>query len=78
MIENSILGITDAMFILLTVLTILFIFYKKGSLIYLSFICAALAAFTRYEGLLLIIPLIISYLLRNKQILEDISSESFV
>jgi len=67
-IENSILGVTDAMFILLTVLTILFIFYKKGSLIYLSFICASLTAFTRYEGLLLIIPLIISYLLRNKQI----------
>jgi len=67
-IENSILGITDAMFILLTVLTILFIFYKKGSLIYLSFIFVALAAFVRYEGLLLIIPLIISYLLKNKQI----------
>lgn len=66
-IENSILGITDSMFILLTVLTILFIFYKKGSLIYLSFVCVALAAFVRYEGLLLIIPLMISCWLKNKQ-----------
>jgi hypothetical protein len=67
-IENSILGITDGLFILLVVLTIFFIFYKKGSLIYLSFICVSLAAFVRYEGLLLIIPLIISYWLKNKQI----------
>ena len=67
-IENSILGITDTLFILLTVLIMLFIFYKKGSWIYLSFICTALAAFVRYEGLLLIIPLIISYILKNKQV----------
>ena len=67
-IENSVLGITDTLFILLTVLTMLFVFYKKGSWIYLSFICAALAAFVRYEGLLLIIPLIISYTLKNEQV----------
>ena len=67
-IENSVLGITDALFILLAVLTMLFVFYKKGSWIYLSFICAALAAFVRYEGLLLIIPLVISYALKNKQV----------
>ena len=67
-IVNSILGITDTLFILLTVLTMLFIFYKKGSWIYLSFICTALAAFVRYEGLLLIIPLIISYTLKSKQV----------
>lgn len=59
-IENSILGITDSLFIFFTILTILFIFYKKGKMIYLSFIFAAMAAFVRYEGLLLIIPVVIS------------------
>jgi len=67
-IQNSILGITDGLFILLTTLTMLFIFYKKSSLIYLSFVFVALASFVRYEGLLLIIPLIISYTLKNKKV----------
>jgi hypothetical protein len=66
-IQNSIAGITDSLFILLTVLTLLFIFYKKSSLIYLSFIFVALAAFVRYEGIVLIIPLLVSYVLKNKQ-----------
>ena len=66
-IENSIAGITDSLFILLTVLTLLFIFYKKSSLIYLSFIFIALAAFVRYEGIVLIIPLLVSYVIKNRQ-----------
>jgi len=66
-IQNSIAGITDSLFILLTVLTLLFIFYKKSSLIYLSFIFVALATFVRYEGIVLIIPLLVSYVLKNKQ-----------
>jgi len=66
-IENSIAGITDSLFILLTVLTLLFIFYKKSSLIYLSFIFVALAAFVRYEGIVLIIPLLVSYVIKNRQ-----------
>lgn len=66
LIENSILGITDALFIFLTVLTMLFIFFKKGKFVYMSFIFAAIAAFVRYEGLLLLIPVIIScFLERN-------------
>ena len=68
LIENSILGLTDSLFILLLTLVIFFIFYKKSKLIYLSFIFVAISAFVRYEGLLLILPLIISYLLKNKEI----------
>ena len=67
-IENSILGITETLFIFLVVLTILFIFYKKSSFIWLSFVCAALAAFVRYEGLLLIVPVIISFCIKNYEI----------
>ena len=66
-IQNSILGITDSLFILFTILTMLFIFYKKGSIIYLSFVFVALSAFVRYEGMLLIIPLLISYIIKNGQ-----------
>ena len=66
-IQNSILGITDGLFILLTTLTMLFIFYKKSSLIYLSFIFVALAAFVRYEGIVLVIPLLVSYAIKNRQ-----------
>jgi hypothetical protein len=68
LIENSILGLTDSLFILLLTLVIFFIFYKKSKLIYLSFIFVAISAFVRYEGLLLILPLIISYLLKSKEI----------
>ena len=66
-IQNSILGGTDSLFILFTILTILFIFYKKSSLIYLSFIFVALAAFVRYEGIVLVIPLLVSYAIKNRQ-----------
>ena len=67
-IQNSVLGGTDSLFILFTILTILFIFYKKSSLIYLSFIFVALAAFVRYEGIVLIIPLLVSYAIKNRQL----------
>ena len=66
-IQNSIAGIADSLFILLTVLTLLFIFYKKSSLIYLSFIFVALATFVRYEGIVLVIPLLVSYAIKNRQ-----------
>jgi len=66
-IQNSTLGGTDSLFILFTILTILFIFYKKSSLIYLSFIFVALAAFVRYEGIVLVIPLLVSYAIKNRQ-----------
>ena len=64
-IENSILGITDPLFIFFVTLTIMFIFIKKSKFFYISFIFAALAGFTRYEGLLLVIPILISFFVRR-------------
>ena len=75
-IENSILGITDSLFVFLVVLTVFFVFYKKSSWIYISFSCAAIAAFVRYEGILLIVPIIISYVLKKKQ--HNLSKLKFV
>jgi hypothetical protein len=66
-IENSILGLPGSLFILLSVLTILFIFYKESKFIYLSFMFVGLAAFVRYEGLILIIPVVIVLLIKYKE-----------
>lgn len=67
-IENSVLGITDSLFIFFTVMTILFIFYKEKKFVYLSFVFAVLASFVRYEGLLLIFPVIISQIILHNKI----------
>jgi hypothetical protein len=64
-IENSILGITDPLYIFFVTLTIMFIFIKQSKFFYISFIFAALAGFTRYEGLLLIIPILVSFFVRK-------------
>ena len=64
-IENSILGITDPLFIFFITLTIMFVFIKKSKFFYISFIFVALAGFTRYEGLLLIIPILVSFIVRK-------------
>jgi hypothetical protein len=64
-IENSILGITDPLFIFFVTLTIMFVFIKESKFFYLSFIFVALAGFTRYEGLLLIIPILVSFFVRR-------------
>jgi len=70
-IENSIFGITEPLYILFVILTILFIFYKEGKMIYLSFIFVALTSFVRYEGLLLIIPVMLSFIFQRKNIKKE-------
>jgi hypothetical protein len=66
-IENSILGLPGSLFILFSVLTILFVFHKESKFFYLSFVFVGLAAFVRYEGLILIIPVGIAVLLKYKE-----------
>ena len=64
-IENSVLGISDSLFIFFVAVTIMFVFIKKTKLIYISFIFAAFATFTRYEGFFLILPILISFFIRK-------------
>ena len=64
-IENSVLGISDPIFIFFVAVTIMFVFVKETKLFYLSFIFAALAGFTRYEGFLLIFPILITFFIRK-------------
>jgi len=63
-IENSILGIIEPIFILCIALTIMFTFHNRGKYFYISFALAAISIFIRYEGILLIIPVLLSFLIR--------------
>jgi hypothetical protein len=72
-IENSTLGITEPLFIFFSVITIMFVFIKGTKFIYISFIFAALTTFIRYEGFFLIIPILISFLVK-----KDFQKKSFL
>tara|TARA_Y100000590_G_scaffold189039_1_gene215367 strand:+ start:1040 stop:2638 length:1599 start_codon:yes stop_codon:yes gene_type:complete len=61
LIENSILGLTEPLYLFLGVSAITAFFVKSKKFILLSFAIAALFSIVRYEGLLLIIPLSIMY-----------------
>lgn len=61
LIENSILGLTEPLYLFLGVSAIAAFFVKSKKFILLSFVIAALFSMVRYEGLLLIIPLSIMY-----------------
>jgi hypothetical protein len=60
-IMNSLLGITEPIYLLIGIIIILFSFYKNEKLQYLSFGLAAVLTLIRYEGLLIFIPLTISF-----------------
>ena len=64
MIQNSLLGITDSFFILLLSCSLAFSFSTNRFGAYIGMGTAALAALIRYEGLLLIIPLLVIYYIR--------------
>lgn len=64
MIQNSLLGITDSFFILLVSCSLAFSFSNNRFGAYIGMGTAALAALIRYEGLLLIIPLLIIYYIK--------------
>ena len=61
LIENSLLGLTEPLYLFLGVLTIASFLVKDRKFILLSFATAALFSLVRYEGLLIIIPLTIMY-----------------
>lgn len=74
LIQNSLLGDTQPLFICLGAISLSLFFSKNMKIVYLSFGMAAMLAVIRYEGLLLIIPFGIMYLVRfrkeNKIILK--------
>lgn len=60
-IINSLLGITEPIYLLVGITIILLSFYKNEKFQYLSFGLAAIFALIRYEGLIILIPLTIYY-----------------
>ena len=73
LIENSLLGITEPLYLLLGTIALVLFLSKNNKIIIISFIAAALFCLIRYEGLLIIIPMTIMYFVRfhknKKQIL---------
>jgi len=76
LIENSLLGVTEPIYLLLGVLTLVLFLNKNNKIILISFATAALFSLIRYEGLLIIIPMTIMYFVRfhknKKQIMTYI------
>ena len=60
----SLEGINYSLFFFLFVLTITFFLKKTSFSLFLSFVCLAFCAIVRYEGLLLVIPMSITYFIK--------------
>ena len=65
-IENSLMGLTEPLFILLELSCLVLFLQNNWKFKYLSFAFLALACLIRYEGIVLIIPLSIFFLLKNR------------
>lgn len=65
-IQNSLIGITDPLFILLIVTSLTLVFQKNKYIISIAFITVALASIVRAEGLFLIPALCIIFFIRFK------------
>lgn len=66
-IANSILGVSEPLFIFLGSLTLACILNKNPKLDYAGFFVAALFTLVRYEGILILIPLSIFWFVKNKK-----------
>ncbi len=66
-IINSLLGITESSFVLLGTISLFLFLSKNEKAIFASFGVAALFSLIRYEGLLLIIPFSIIFILRKRK-----------
>ena len=67
LIQNSVSGLTEPLFILLGTCSIVLFLNNRMLFIYSSFVVLALFVLTRYEGLVLIIPLSIMFVLRFRK-----------
>ena len=67
-IENSLSGLTEPLFILLELTCLVLFLQNDLKFKYLSFAFLALACLVRYEGIVLIIPLSILFILQYRKI----------
>jgi len=66
-VENSLLGITEPLFILLELSCLVLFLQNNWKLKYVSFAFLALACLVRYEGIVLILPLSFLFLFKNRR-----------
>ena len=66
LIINSLLGITEPIYLIIGILIILFSLNKNKKYYYISFGLAAIFSLIRYEGLLILLPLTITYFWKFK------------
>ena len=66
-IENSLLGITEPLFILLVVSCLVLFLQDNLKLKYIAFAFLALACLVRYEGIVLILPLSFLFIFKNRR-----------
>ncbi len=64
-IENSLLGISDPLFVFFISLSIMFIFVRNSKYYYISYIMASFAFIVRQEAIIILIPLISSFIIRK-------------
>jgi len=67
MIQSSLLGITDTLYIFLVTLSLTLFLNSKKSLVYLAFCIAALSTLVRYEGMMLFVVISIMFFVRQKR-----------
>jgi len=72
-IQNSLLGITEPLFILLTTSTLVLFLSSRKEIIYSSFGVAALATQVRYEGIVLFFLISILYFVRYRKEKKDLA-----
>ena len=72
LIENSLLGLTEPLFLLLAIISLNLFLSEKKILVIISFAIAGLFSIIRYEGLLVLIPLTIIFFLRFHKNRSDI------
>jgi len=66
-IQNSLLGITEPLYILLLSSAFALYFASKRKLIYISFTLVGLSSIIKAEGLFVFIPLIVMFYIRNRK-----------
>ncbi|AFS79997.1 hypothetical protein NKOR_00375 [Candidatus Nitrosopumilus koreensis AR1] len=69
-IENSLLGVTEPLYILFAALSVFLILSKKNEFIFLAFICAGIATIVRVEGVFILIGISTWYFLNHKKIIN--------
>ena len=67
LMENSILGLTESIFIFLTTFFLYFSLSKNSKLYVFSFIFLALSSIVRYESLLFLVPISIIFLIKFRK-----------